>query len=83
VITCDKFVARISDYLDDRVPMGERIGLCMHRLLCIRCRNFYRQLKEIVAFVEEFGNAPKIKPSEAERQQLVEHFRDRYGTTRT
>ena len=81
MITCDEFVARISDYLDDRVPMGERIGLCMHRLLCIRCRNFYRQLKEIVAFVEEFGEPPEIEPTKLERRQLMERFRDTHGTT--
>ena len=81
MVSCEEFTDRISDYLDDRVPFGERIGLCMHRLLCIRCRNFYRQLKEIVEFIEEYDEPPRQGPDEEMRQQLMDEFRNRRSST--
>ncbi len=80
MISCDEFVAQVSDYLDGRVPFGERIGVCMHRLMCVRCRNFYRQLKEIVEFVEVNADPPDTGPSEEVRSDLMNQYRERYGS---
>ena len=79
MITCEEFTDQVSDYLDNRIPFGERIGVCMHRLMCVRCRNFYRQLKEIVEFVEDYGEAAEKKPSSDQQQELLTQFRERYG----
>ena len=80
MITCEEFTDHVSDYLDGRVPFGDRIGICMHRLMCVRCRNFYRQLKEIVEFVEEHG-APQehTRPSPGMRDDLLSQYRERFG----
>lgn len=80
MITCEEFTDNVSDYLDDRVPFGDRIGLCMHRLLCVRCRNYYRQLKEVVEFVEEYADPPEVRPDEQQREALMDRFRDRRGS---
>lgn len=80
MITCEEFTDRVSDYLDDRVPFGERIGLCMHRLLCVRCRNFYRQLKEIVEFVEQHDDPSEHTPPEPMRRDLLDEFRRKRGS---
>lgn len=76
MVTCEEFTDQVSDYLDNRVPFGERIGLCMHRLLCVRCRNYYRQLKEIVEFVEEYGDPPESAPPPEMRRELLERYRE-------
>lgn len=77
MVTCEEFTDRVSDYLDDRVPFGERIGLCMHRLLCVRCRNYYRQLQEIVEFVEEYGDPPESTPPPKLRRELLDRYREK------
>ncbi len=79
MISCEEFTDNVSDYLDDRVPFGERIGLCMHRLMCVRCRNYYRQLKELVEFVEEHADPPDVAPSPDCRQELLEEFREKHS----
>lgn len=79
MITCEEFTDRVSDYLDERLPFGERIGMSLHRLLCVRCRNFYRQLTEIVEFVEEHATPSRQKPPEKMRDQLLDQFRERRG----
>lgn len=77
MISCEEFTDRISDYLDDRVPFGERIGMCMHRLMCVRCRNYYRQLKEIVEFVEQHADPPESEPSAELKSELLDEYREK------
>lgn len=80
MISCEEFTDRVSDYLDNRVPFGDRIGICMHRLMCVRCRNFYRQLKEIVEFVEVHGDPPDhTSPPPDMRDDLLSQYREQYG----
>lgn len=78
MITCEEFTDQISDYLDGRVPFGDRIGLCMHRLMCVRCRNLYRQLREIVDFTQAHGDPPAITPTKRQKEDLLSRYHDHF-----
>lgn len=75
MMTCDEFTSLITDYLDGRVPHGDRIGMWIHKLMCVRCRNYYRQFEELIAFMRAHGKAPEQPLPEPQRNELIERFK--------
>ena len=75
MMSCEEFTSHISDFLDGRLPSGKKMGMWLHRLLCVRCRNYLRQTRELVTFIGAHGRAPKIPLDDKVRSELVERFR--------
>jgi hypothetical protein len=44
MITCEEATRLMSESLDRKLPIGKRIGLRMHLLMCRLCPRFWRQL---------------------------------------
>ena len=44
MITCEEATRLMSESLDRKLPIGKRIGLRMHLLVCRLCPRFWRQL---------------------------------------
>jgi hypothetical protein len=44
MITCEEATRLMSESLDRKLPVGKRIGLRMHLLMCRLCPRFWRQL---------------------------------------
>lgn len=78
MITCEEFTDRITAYLDRSVPMGERMGLWMHALLCKHCRRYLRQFEEVIELVGEVDPGKAGELDETTRQRLLEQFRQQH-----
>jgi len=44
MITCEEATRLMSESLDRKLPIGKRIGLRMHLLMCRLCPRFWRQM---------------------------------------
>lgn len=75
MMSCEEFTSLVTDYLDGRVPHGKKIGMWMHRMMCVRCRNYLRQIRELVTFIETHDEAPVIPVDDAIRSELLDRFR--------
>jgi putative zinc finger protein len=48
-MTTDRFTSRLSEYLDDELPVGERQSVEAHLAACDRCRDTLAELRAVVA----------------------------------
>jgi predicted anti-sigma-YlaC factor YlaD len=78
MITCEEFAQRVTAYLEGTVPMGERMGLWLHKVMCHHCRRYFNQMKLVVDLI---GEVPEVDtagcPDQATKQDLLEEFRQR------
>jgi hypothetical protein len=56
--SCRRSAELISSELDAELPLGQRVGLEIHLLVCPACRRYRRQLTTIENAVEELLAAP-------------------------
>jgi Putative zinc-finger len=64
MLSCKDAAALVSESLDRRLPLGQRIALRMHLIFCRFCRRFSRQvlfLKEVAGRVKK-GKAGEESP---------------------
>lgn len=78
MITCDEFTSMITEYLDGRVPKGRAMGMWMHRMMCRRCRGYFRQINELIAFTGAHGDAPRMELDEEQKARLFKAFREHF-----
>ena len=69
MITCQEFEDFILDYLEDRLPAGQRRIFDLHLKICRECRDYlaaYRRTAEIgkAAFVEPAAQVPDDVPED-------------------
>jgi predicted anti-sigma-YlaC factor YlaD len=81
MITCEEFAQRVTAYLEGTVPMGERLGLWLHKTMCPHCRRYFNQMKLVVDLM---GEVPEVDPAgcpdEAAKKDLLEKFRQRQSS---
>jgi len=61
VMKCKEFTERVTDYLDGRVPFGEQMGMWLHSAMCVHCRRYLDQMREVADMMGE------IEETDAER----------------
>jgi len=57
---CDEVTRRVSESMDRKLPMGQRILVRMHLMMCRYCSRFRRQLQAIrnAARLDDFSFEP-------------------------
>ena len=45
---CKDVAEEASNYLDGDLPLGKRIGLFMHLIVCSCCRNYLQQIRTTI-----------------------------------
>ena len=45
---CKDIAEEASNYLDGDLPLGKRIGLFMHLIICGCCRNYMQQIRTTI-----------------------------------
>jgi len=71
--TCRQIVELVTDYLEGRLPIGERTLFEQHLVYCDWCRVYLEQMRqtiELAGKVDEGSLAPEA------REDLVRLFRD-------
>jgi len=74
-LTCERAAHLMSDSLDRRLLLSERIALLGHLLACRLCRKFRRQLKTMHASIQQHATSQPPLPHSPAR--LSSSSRDR------
>ncbi|MEJ2367895.1 MAG: zf-HC2 domain-containing protein [Acidobacteriota bacterium] len=69
MLTCKQVTELMTDYLERRLPLGQRIRFQMHLGFCRACRAYLRQMKATLETLERF-EAPPVS-DELEKELLV------------
>jgi len=84
MLSCKDVTRLISESMDHSLPLGKRIGVRFHLLICRFCERYERQLlliretvKQLVAG-EETPEGPILEPlSEGARERIRQSLRSR------
>lgn len=74
MLTCKEITELVTDYLEGRLPLGQRMKFWMHMSMCGNCRRYLRQMRATVKLAGQFPTAP---PPPEVRDALRKAFRDR------
>jgi len=73
MLTCRELTELVTDYLEGRLSVGQRLRFEMHIGFCGHCRTYLRQMKQTIATLGSLR--VEDIPKEAS-QQLLTRFRD-------
>jgi predicted anti-sigma-YlaC factor YlaD len=77
IISCTQLVGLVSDYVEDRLPVQERLRFEEHLAVCGPCRAYFDQMRETIRLTGELREEA-LDP--ALRDAAVEAFRGWKGT---
>lgn len=73
MLTCKELTELVTDHLEGRLPLGQRVRFQLHLGLCPRCRAHLRQMK---VTLETLGRLPAEPVPADVRDELLARFRD-------
>lgn len=73
MLTCQEIATLLSDYLEGRLSLWQRMTFHMHLGMCAGCRAYLRQLRVTIGMVRRLE--PADVPPEM-MEALVRRFRD-------
>ena len=76
MLSCRNVTQLISESMDTSLPIGKRIGMRLHLLMCKFCSRYERQLLLIRETVRRFA-ATEGKPGELSEETLSEEAKER------
>ncbi len=66
MLTCRDLTEQCTDYLEGRLPFGQRLGFQLHLAMCRHCRAYLRQLR---ATIHALGRLPtEAMPAELQKE---------------
>ena len=77
MMSCKEVTDQVTDYLDGRVPHGKKIGVWLHLAMCVRCRTYVQQMRQVIVLTGELGGQVAAEAPPAMRESLLEVFRGR------
>jgi len=72
-ITCKQLVELVTDYLEDRLPVEQRLLFEEHVAFCSWCRTYLEQMRETVRLT---GTLREEDLDPQARKALLDAFRD-------
>ena len=76
--TCKEVAARLSQGLEEPIPLGERMTLRMHMMMCKYCARYFNQIRSLRALargyeaVDDPDVDARIKLSPEARERIAE-----------
>ena len=74
MLSCKDVTQLISESMDTSLPIGKRIGVCVHLLMCKFCSRYERQLLLIRETVRRIVSTEE-KPGETLSEEAKERIR--------
>ena len=72
MLTCAEITELVTDYVERKMPLGDRMRFWMHIGMCKHCRAYLRQMRQTV---DVLGKLPLEPIPEDVRGELQERFR--------
>lgn len=48
---CKDIADEVNNYIDGELPLGKRVGLFFHLLMCSCCRNYLQQIRSTISVI--------------------------------
>ncbi len=79
-MNCEEFSKKVSAYVEDRLPFGERIGMWLHGVICPACRRYQNQIEWIADIAKETRGAEEVEPEcpKSVKSDLMGEYRQKY-----
>jgi hypothetical protein len=72
---CKDIADEVNNYIDGELPLGKRLGLFYHLLICSCCRNYLQQIRSTISVI----TVSKPKEDDAtDTQELAKKLHDIY-----
>lgn len=72
MLTCRELVEIITDYIEGRLTLWQRLRIQFHLGMCGHCRTYLRQMR---ATRNALGSLPPVAVPAEVRDELLERFR--------
>jgi anti-sigma factor RsiW len=72
MLNCQQITELVTDYVEGRLPFGDRMRFRMHVGMCKHCREYLRQMRLTIATV---GHLPDEPMPDAVRDEMLKRFR--------
>jgi anti-sigma factor RsiW len=73
MLTCQELTELVTDYLEGKLSLGQRLRFEMHIGMCSHCRAYLRQMKQTVGHL---GSLREDEIPEEVSQRLLARFRE-------
>jgi predicted anti-sigma-YlaC factor YlaD len=73
MLKCQDISERASDFLDGKLPLGVRVQVRLHLLMCRFCREYVRQMALVVRTLKRL---PADRPTDDVKAKLLALFRN-------
>jgi anti-sigma factor RsiW len=73
MLTCTQITELVTDYLEGRLSLKDRVRFRMHVGMCKHCKEYLRQMRVTVKAVGQLPDEPM--PDDV-RDELLHRFRD-------
>lgn len=80
MLSCKEVTELVTDYLEGRLSLMDRMRFKMHIGMCKHCRAYLSQMKKTVEVV---GKMPDEPIPEDVHDELMKHFENWKGTSRS
>ena len=71
MLTCKQLTEVVTDYLEGRMPFGQRVSFHMHVGMCRHCRAYLRSMSMTM---KALGKLPDVSPPPEVRDELLRRF---------
>ena len=76
MLSCSEVTKLVTDYLEGRMPLWQRMKFRMHIGMCAACEAYIRQMEQAIEVLGRLPDEPM--PPEVE-EELMKRFRDWKG----
>lgn len=73
VLTCQELTELVTDYLDGRLSLWDRVRFELHLAVCRHCRAYLQQMRQTI---QTLGALPREALSQQVCDDLLYRFRD-------
>ncbi|MCI0587059.1 MAG: zf-HC2 domain-containing protein [Planctomycetes bacterium] len=79
MLTCRELTEIVTEYLERRLSLRDRLRFQMHVGMCFACRRYLRQMRQVMRIL---GRMPDVPPPTDFREEMLRRFRDWQGRAR-
>ncbi|MEO6573878.1 MAG: zf-HC2 domain-containing protein [Polyangiaceae bacterium] len=76
MLTCAQITELLTDYMEGRLPFGQRLRFQMHVGMCRHCRAYLRSMR---VTLKALGKLPETPPPDDVRAELLRRFAEWKG----
>lgn len=80
MLKCREVEANSSRLLDGDLPLGTRLSMRLHMLICVHCRRFVRHLRQVRDMVRYRGRPSEPDETVAEVNRCLEQAEQNNST---